>query len=284
MRPFAQLSLADGWFWAESVDGRDFSIWGFGSHEYHPEGMLNRPVGNNMHLLVVFHSPVSIELADGWHSAESGVAILFEPGQRHHFGDRNRRWSHSWLWGDGPAFHDWCRSLALRVNELVQLPDPEMTPRYLGAMRDEVSAHHPADTEIVRNLLDSLMRELGRQMRSETPRRAAPAEIQRVQRLLEEQWDRRLTLRDLAKAVCLSPTHLCAEFSRYVGQPPIAYQATIRIRRAALLLRNFELTVGDVARQVGYEEPGYFAKVFRRKMGVSPSDYRTSFLASASAG
>jgi AraC-like DNA-binding protein len=74
---------------------------------------------------------------------------------------------------------------------------------------------------------------------------------------------------------------MCAEFSRHVGQPPIAYQAMIRARRATLLLRNFELTVGDVARQVGYVEPGYFAKMFRRKIGVSPSDYRASFLAKA---
>jgi len=274
--------LADGWFWAESVDGRDFSIWGFGSHEYHPQGMLNRPVGNNMHLLVVFHSSVSLELNNEWHAIEPGVAILFEPGQRHHFGDRERRWSHSWIWGDGPAFHEWCGSLSLRVNEPLHLPDPEMVPRYLDAIRDEVIAHHPADTEIVRNLLDSMMRELGRQMRSEAPRRAVPSEIQHVQRQLEEQWDRRVTLNDLAREVCLSPSHLCVEFSRYVGQPPIAYQATIRLRRAALLLRNFELTVGDVARQVGYEEPGYFAKVFRRRMGVSPSDYRSSFFATRS--
>jgi len=279
MRPSTQLSLGAGWFWAEAIGGRDFSISGFGSHEYHPKGMLNRPVGNSMHLLVVFHSPVTIELGDGWHAIESGDAILFEPWQRHHFGDGERSWSHSWLWGEGPAFDHWCLSLDLRVNEIVRLPDPEMASRYFEAMREEVASHHPPDSEIVRNLLDSMMRELGRQMRSRGPRRSTPAEVQRAQRLLEEQWDSHVTLGDLASEVCLSPAHLCAQFSRHIGQPPIDYQAGIRVRRAALLLRNFELTVSDVARQVGYDEPGYFSKVFRRRMGVSPSDYRANLLA-----
>ena len=162
--------------------------------------------------------------------------------------------------GEGPAFDQWRQSWDMRVNKIVPLPDPEMPPRYLESMREEVATHHPPDSEIVRNLYrPAMMRELGRQMRRRGEDARLPSRFS-AQRLLEEQWDRHVTLSDLAREVCLSPAHLCALFLRHVGQPPIDYQATIRVRRAALLLRNFELTVSDVARQVGYDEPGYFSQ------------------------
>lgn len=50
----------------------------------------------------------------------------------------------------------------------------------------------------------------------------------------------------------------------------------LRVQRAALLLGRYPLPVRTIAEQVGYRQPGQFAKTFRRYMGASPSELRAS--------
>jgi len=63
-----------------------------------------------------------------------------------------------------------------------------------------------------------------------------------------------------------------ARFSNLVGKPPLAYLTGWRMTLAADLLRDSDMTVATVARQIGYADP--FA--FKRHRGVSPSIWRTA--------
>jgi transcriptional regulator GlxA family with amidase domain len=50
----------------------------------------------------------------------------------------------------------------------------------------------------------------------------------------------------------------------------------LRAQRSAFLLRTTTLAVREVAAQVGFEDPFHFSRFFKRQMGVSPREYRTS--------
>lgn len=74
----------------------------------------------------------------------------------------------------------------------------------------------------------------------------------------------------------LSVPHFCAEFKRYFSVSPGAYQMRFRMEIAKHLLRNHNLQVRNIAGQLGYADKYQFSKIFKRKTGYSPVEYRKS--------
>ena len=74
----------------------------------------------------------------------------------------------------------------------------------------------------------------------------------------------------------LSPSRFCREFKAAFGVTFGEYLSKYRISQAKRLLANPTITVADVAGAVGFTDPSYFTRVFRRQEGVSPSEYRAS--------
>jgi AraC-like DNA-binding protein len=85
----------------------------------------------------------------------------------------------------------------------------------------------------------------------------------------------RIAVGELAAATGYTRAHFSRKFARAIGTPPALYARKERLRRAAsVLAANPGTTIKQVARLLGFEDPNYFAKVFRRTFGVSPTEYR----------
>lgn len=82
-----------------------------------------------------------------------------------------------------------------------------------------------------------------------------------------------VTLRDAARAACLSLFHFHRAFTQAFGSTPHQMLTRHRLERAAILLRA-GLPVTDVCLAVGFESLGSFSTLFRRHYGVSPRSYR----------
>lgn len=83
-----------------------------------------------------------------------------------------------------------------------------------------------------------------------------------------------LSLADLARSVHLHPAYFNHLFRSWVGMPPMKFLEQHRVRRAKELLSLTDRTVADIAAEVGYGDPLYFSRAFRRVTGVPPTDYR----------
>jgi len=99
-------------------------------------------------------------------------------------------------------------------------------------------------------------------------------EIRRVQEYLDEHLGEPLMVRDLARLVHLSESQLKARFKREVGIPPADYRARQRVERAKELLRNSDEAITSIGEQLGFTSSQYFATVFKRYTGTTPSVYR----------
>jgi AraC-like DNA-binding protein/mannose-6-phosphate isomerase-like protein (cupin superfamily) len=82
------------------------------------------------------------------------------------------------------------------------------------------------------------------------------------------------SLTKLARQVGLSPAQFRRIFVRALRTTPVQYQRRLRMERASRLLRTSTLTVEAIAGEVGYAEPAFFAKTFKRLMGLSPGKFR----------
>jgi AraC-like DNA-binding protein len=102
----------------------------------------------------------------------------------------------------------------------------------------------------------------------------APWQVRRTTDFMHSNLGRNIALKELAELVGLSPFHFARAFKQSVGDPPHRYLARRRIERACELLATSEMSVIEIAAQLGYEAPGALSRMFRREVGLSPSDYR----------
>ena len=97
----------------------------------------------------------------------------------------------------------------------------------------------------------------------------------RIYRNLIEQYAQQpeLSLSQLAERVGMSADHLGMLFQKEMGMTPSEYRTRLRLLRARELLISTAMSVSDVARQVGFPDANYFARVFRRAYGMSPREF-----------
>ena len=87
-----------------------------------------------------------------------------------------------------------------------------------------------------------------------------------------------LTLHTLAAIAHLQPTYFSDAFQAETGLRPILYLTCRRIERAQLLLLSTPKPMKEIAAACGFPDANYFFRVFRRHVGMTPSDYRRQLL------
>ncbi len=83
-----------------------------------------------------------------------------------------------------------------------------------------------------------------------------------------------LNVSALCSIAGVSALHLYEFFKQETGHTPINFLIHLRMQRARQLLGNGEFSVKDVAARVGYQDPLYFSRLFKRVNGVAPSAFR----------
>lgn len=83
-------------------------------------------------------------------------------------------------------------------------------------------------------------------------------------------------LAGLSRHLGISRRSLNRRFHRATGMTPIRFLQQARVDEASALLRQTNLSIGEVAGRVGYDDPGHFAALFRRLSGRTPSRYRAA--------
>jgi AraC family transcriptional regulator len=165
-------------------------------------------------------------------------------------------------------------------------PHDQVLSPALFALRRAVAggAAHPPDlTELMHGLMTRLL-EVERGVRRTiaampAARPATREELYRRVQIAKQHADSSLhtavTLDELAAVAGMSPNHLLRTFRRAFGLTPHQYIVERRLERAKALLAGTSLPVTEICTEVGFESLGTFSWLFRRRVGFSPSEYRS---------
>ncbi|MGM9568434.1 MAG: helix-turn-helix domain-containing protein [Clostridia bacterium] len=98
--------------------------------------------------------------------------------------------------------------------------------------------------------------------------------VQRILTFMEDRYDRRITLSDIATAASYSAGECCRIFKKVTGETIFAYLRTYRLAKGMELLKNTDLSVSQIAYDIGFCSASYFTETFKAQLGVTPLQYR----------
>lgn len=97
---------------------------------------------------------------------------------------------------------------------------------------------------------------------------------ERIRQIIRRDYMNELSVSDIADELGYSEAYFCKLFKQYFGQSFISFLTDYRIREAKRLLTGTNISVKEAGQAVGYADANYFAKVFKRVTGQSPTDCR----------
>lgn len=101
-----------------------------------------------------------------------------------------------------------------------------------------------------------------------------PISIVKAIQFIEKNYKEDITLDDIVKVSNLSKYHFTRQFKKYVKKTPINYLTNVRINNALSYLSINTKSLEWIAQEVGFHSSNYFSKVFKKNIGISPSNYR----------
>ncbi len=204
--------------------------------------------------------------------------LLFPPKVRHDYGPAlpARRWTHLWVYFFPRPGWTGLLSWPERGGGVLALPlcDPGWRREVRGQLERVIALSSGAERHREDWAMNALERVL---LRLEAVNPAAADLDLRVRRAmahLGEHHRRALRLDGVAAAVGCSVSRLAHIFRAQVGMAPMRWLEEHRIARAREMLLVGSQPLAAIGAEVGIPEPAYFARVFRRRSGCSPREFR----------
>ena len=213
---------------------------------------------------------------------EPGDLLLFPPEAVHYYGraDDSNEWYHRWVYFRPRAYWaDWLRwpHEVERVGH-IKLADEQLANEFDSLFLNIEETHkeiRPMSEQLAMNLLERLLIRCY-EVTSLADHAPMDHRILEACQILSASLSAEFSIEELAERVFLSPSRLAHLFREQVGVSIVRWREDQRIIRAKLLLQTTPLPVAVIGQQTGYDDQLYFSRVFKKRVGVSPSEYRKS--------
>ena len=98
--------------------------------------------------------------------------------------------------------------------------------------------------------------------------------VQKAKAYINAHYDKEISLDEMSREYEISPYYFSKLFKDEVGQNFIEYLTQIRMEKAKELLSSSEYTMKEICIMVGYADPNYFSRTFKKNVGVTPTEYK----------
>ena len=101
-------------------------------------------------------------------------------------------------------------------------------------------------------------------------------EMELARRYFTEHYNEEINIEEYARSRGMSFSWFSRNFKQLTAKSPMQYVVSVRINNAVSLLGCTSYNINEISNIIGYDNPLYFSRIFKKVKGVSPSDYRKS--------
>lgn len=100
--------------------------------------------------------------------------------------------------------------------------------------------------------------------------------VAKAKEYIDRNFNKKISLNDISERFYINPYYFSQLFKRKTGETYLDYITGLRVKRAARLLEETDLNIYEICEMVGYSDTNHFNKIFERRMGLKPSEYKKS--------
>lgn len=239
-----------------------------------------RPQGAEEHILIFCTQ------GKGWYeingerrTIEANEVLLIPRGMAHNYGaDDTNPWSIHWVHFVGNEADFFVYHLPIGKYKLLiepqcaQMVNQLFTECYDSFVGGFVLYRFIYCAQVLHHLLGVLF--LNNSSFSPAQRTSQFHSIEETLRFLHQNLYREVSLGEMSDHAGLSTSHFSFLFKQQTGYSPMDYFIHLKMQRACTMLSFSQKTVHEIAYEIGYSDPYYFSRIFKKIIGVSPRSYR----------
>lgn len=249
-----------------------FCILNLGIHETMAPGIVRHGGQGFPYLFMFFHDQAWIHRHQQKEEEATFGLIIWKPEALHDYGNPDRAWDHSWMVARGDAIAHAAAKHQLPLNRLLFFKAEKLVVHYLKLIYNELRKQRCQDDCMLEGLVTLWLYELARAYRhgqAQIPDRLLAAEA-----FIRKNFNQPLTLPAIARVAALSVPRFMVVFKQFYGEPPVHFLIRTRLQRAAQLLEYNQLSIKEIAQEVGFADQLYFSRQFKAAYGQSPRQFR----------
>jgi AraC-like DNA-binding protein len=247
---------------------------------------VDRKEGFDSYILLVFSTPFFTRTAQGIENGDPGDCILHTPFFPEHHGNQPgaaEGFRNSWIHFTGEAVPALTQRYDIPCNELIRTSVSDWLNSYLHAIQSEQTFRKPYWEERVNLIMEEIFLSLGRykQLRDElvsfTPtERELQAKFTEAKIGIHAHYQQAWTVKKMAELVNLSPDRFWVLYQKYFKISPKEDLITKRLEEAKIKLIHSNHSIEQIALDCGFNSLYYFSRIFKKRVGCTPSRYRSN--------
>jgi AraC-like DNA-binding protein len=226
--------------------------------------------------LMVDHKNTSTEYV-----IDGGSGFLIEPDCINtYYADQNSPWEYVWVEFDGLRVHEFMEEAGLSSKSPIFFPtSPEAGKKVCEEMMHIVTHHLESSLHQIGHLylfLDALI-EGSSSKKYIQGGKLSKFYSSEALTYIAQNYDKPITVEDLAKICNLNRSYFSKMFKETVGQSPQEFLIQYRMLKAGSLLVTTTLSINEIGTLVGYPNQLHFSRAFKKVYGISPRTYRQNY-------
>ncbi len=194
-----------------------------------------------------------------------------------YWADKAEPWQFKWLHFNGATSAEYFNLIYDRLGPVMDMHGRRRLPEFIDEVINQVMENDFELEVNVSRLIVEILSELllsGNQKQEELEPRLLNENIRSALDYVDNNYEKDISLKDMASAACCSEFHFSRVFKRVTGYSPYEYLLKYRINRAKSHLKDSNSTVEEIAAKVGFSSISNFIRTFKSLEEMTPLKYR----------
>lgn len=251
---------------------RDIYITQYGEQQCSPSYSFGPAVRNHFILHYVYSGKGKLVIRDKTYHIHQGQFFIIYPGQSAYYkADKNNPWLYRWIEFNGDFAKVFMESAGFSKNNSVNDDDEKSSVG--NAIKTLISVGETSFEHIMSLFWNTISILTNGSMNNKKLTRTE-LYISAAENYIKSNIHKKVTVQEVADFLGISRNHLSRIYKQATETTIQQYIISIKLDTAAQYLKNTDLSIGEIASNVGYSDSLEFSKVFKKYFNVSPSQWR----------